>query len=418
MAGIFDIGGGKSAKFDNQGDRVQGIVESFKVSQQNKFDSVNWKPTNDPDFWPSGDPKMQVVIAVDTTQGGTVAGIRENSEDDGVRNVYATITSGEGTMFRAIQDAIKAAHGGVKADIEQGAFLDVWFSGYDPNSKNKQNPKKVYGAAYRRPATPFTQAGPADQGDQGNPWNPAPTAAAPAQQFQQAPAGNFQPQGHGPAAQFAPQGGYVQQGAPAGPPPQQFQQPQAAPQQQPQAWEQQYDSRHGGQPQAPQYDQGGAPQYGGGSMAMPTPPAHTGGPMQVPGQQGIDFGAQQQPQAAPGWAQQAPAGPGPFQQGGGIDFAAMAAQQAPQQFGQAPGQDDPARAQQVAQAQAHFPNAPQQQAPAPAPAQQVVNVDMQRVQALLAAQMDDATIMQATGITLEALNLAKNLGAVPAGMPQ
>lgn len=346
--GIFDqTGGGKSFSFNQPGDGLEGTVESFKVSQATKFDSVNWKPTNDPDFWPSGDPKMQVQINIQTTLNSGEEG------DAGVRSIYATITSAEGTMFRAIQDAIKAAHGGVKADIEEGAFIQVWYSHDDPNSKNQRNPKKCYGANYRRPAGTFGQ---------------------------EAPAVGQATQGQLNVQQPAPQGFQPQQSAPA---PQQV--PQAA--QQPQ-W---------GQPQqaAPGVD------FGQFEDAVPAA-SRTGQPAQfnpIAASQGQDpwTGGPAQPQQGM-MGQQGQAQPGFY---GGQP-----------QTQQAPAQQSPAPQQGFAQA------APQQQAPQPAAAPQVVDVDMQRVQALIGAQLDDATIIGATGITPEALNLARNLGQpAPGTMP-
>lgn len=146
--GIFDQAAGSPAfAFNTVGARVQGyVVGEPVVKPQMKFDGSG-KPTDIPDTWTSGDPKMKVIIQLQTQFRDP-----ESEDDDGVRGVYAVISNSEGSCFRAIKDAIKAAG---RKDIETGGFLDVWYAGDDPKSSNPRNPRKLYGAQYTPPATPL-----------------------------------------------------------------------------------------------------------------------------------------------------------------------------------------------------------------------------------------------------------------------
>jgi len=150
--GIFDQSAGSPAFAFNQiGARVQGyVVGEPVVKPQMKFDGSG-KPTDIPDTWTSGDPKMKVIIQVQTQFRDP-----EMEDDDGVRGIYAVISNSEGSCFRAIKDAIKAAG---RKDIEPGAFLDVWYAADDPKSSNPRNPRKLYGAQYTPPATPLAATG-------------------------------------------------------------------------------------------------------------------------------------------------------------------------------------------------------------------------------------------------------------------
>lgn len=372
MSGIFDQGGGTSFSFNNPGDVVQGVVQSVKVTQATKFDSVNWKPTNEPDVWPSGDPKMQVIVTLQTD-------LRTSEDDDGLRNVYATMTSAVGTLFRAIKDAIKAA--GAR-DIEEGAWLQCWLAGFDPNSKNQRNPKKLYGANYQRPA-------PGAFGDQ----------QAPQQQGLVGPGGGQVAQGGVQQSQLPIQ--QPQQGPPA-------QAAQPTVQQPPVQQGGQWTANTGTQP--PQGFQ--PPVQGFQPPQFQQPPVQQQPPAAQPPQgpppgQGIDFGqmmaqqAQQWEPPRPADMHQPPANPTPEQQ------QAMQAFYGNQQ--QAPAAQPPAQAAPAPQAaQPPAAASPAQQAPPPGATSQV---DMGRVQALIAAQLDDEMIMQAIpGLDPATLQLMRNAG--------
>lgn len=182
QVGFFDQGASKSAKFEQPGDTITGKVVDVKQNQQTVFGSDQL------DYWPSGDPKMQVIVTLATAD-------RADPDDDGNRNLYATITNSEGGKFRVIKDAIKKAG---SEDIETGSTVTLTYTGPDPQSKNPANPKKLYTATYQKPSTSFSgsQEAPANVNTQTG--EVAPQAAA--QPTQAAP----QPQAAQPTTQGAP----------------------------------------------------------------------------------------------------------------------------------------------------------------------------------------------------------------------
>ncbi|MFF7683126.1 hypothetical protein ACFZA2_10225 [Microbacterium sp. NPDC007973] len=163
----------KGVKFDAVGATVTGVVQSApRERQQTKFG------TQEPDFWPNGDPKMQILVDLKTDQ-------RVDASDDGERTLYVASKN----MKRAIGEAIRAAGA---SDIAPGGTLTVQYLGNDPASKNPANPAKMYAATYTAPTSAFAQ-------------QPAAAAAAPVAAPQQPV-----------AAQPAPaQQQYVQPVAPA-----------------------------------------------------------------------------------------------------------------------------------------------------------------------------------------------------------
>lgn len=177
----------KGVKFDTVGASVTGTVKSApRERQQTKYG------TQEPDFWPNGDPKMQILVDLQTEQ-------RVDASDDGERTLYVASKN----MKRAIGEAIRAANA---SDIAPGGVLTVTYVGNDPASKNPANPAKLYQAQYTAPSSAFVQqpaAAPAQQ---------APQPQAPVQQAfvpptQQAPAQQqFVPQQAAPQAQAPHQG--------------------------------------------------------------------------------------------------------------------------------------------------------------------------------------------------------------------
>lgn len=179
----------KGVKFDTIGANITGTVKSApRERQQTKYG------TQEPDFWPNGDPKMQILVDLQTDQ-------RIDASDDGERTLYVASKN----MKRAIGEAIRAANA---SDIAPGGVLTVTYVGNDPASKNPANPAKLYQAQYTAPSSAFVQqpaAAPVQQQQQ-------PVQQAPAQQqfvpqTQQAPAPQqFVPQQAAPQAQAPQQG--------------------------------------------------------------------------------------------------------------------------------------------------------------------------------------------------------------------
>lgn len=130
--------GSKGAKFENVGDSITGTIKAPPSErQQTKFGTQN------PDFWPDGSPKMQIIVPLMTEQRDPA-----DVHDDGERTLYVASKH----LKRAIGDAMRAA--GVP-DVAVGGTLTVQFVGYDPNSKNPAQPAKLYTANYTPPASGF-----------------------------------------------------------------------------------------------------------------------------------------------------------------------------------------------------------------------------------------------------------------------
>lgn len=133
--GFFDQSG-KAVKFQTIGDTVTGKVVSFREAQVQKYG------TNDLDFWPDGQPKMQVIIVLETDE-------EEDGDDDGMRSLYIASTR----QKRALLNALRL--GGSK-EPDEGGTLTMTYTGNDPKSKNPANPAKMYSAEWVKPtAKPF-----------------------------------------------------------------------------------------------------------------------------------------------------------------------------------------------------------------------------------------------------------------------
>lgn len=157
-----------SWKFTNPGDTHTGtITEVSDARQATEFGS------NEPAFWDREKtrPKMQVAVTLDTTERDP-----QDANDTGKRNLWVVEDGRSGSILSAIRQAVHQAGAGT---IDIGGQLTVAFSGFDPNSKNPANPRKVYSASYVPPAPAggmFTNQAPVQ------PAAPAPAApAAPAQ---------------------------------------------------------------------------------------------------------------------------------------------------------------------------------------------------------------------------------------------
>ncbi|MEV7875177.1 hypothetical protein [Microbacterium sp. NPDC089188] len=171
----------KGVKCDAVGATVTGVVQSApRERQQTKFG------TQEPDFWPNGDPKMQILVDLKTDQ-------RADASDDGERTLYVASKN----MKRAIGEAIRAAGA---SDIAPGGTLTVQYLGNDPASKNPANPAKMYAATYTAPTSAFAQqpvaAAPVPVAAPQQPVAAQPVAPQPQQQYVQpvAPAAVAQPQ--------------------------------------------------------------------------------------------------------------------------------------------------------------------------------------------------------------------------------
>lgn len=140
-ADAFLSGGGiPSAKFDSPGATVAGHVTepAPEVRQQTDFRS------GAPLTWDKGDPKLQLVVTLQTTQ-------QDNPDDDGRRRIYVRGSKKpeSQSMHAAIAAAVQTA--GAKG-LEVGGWLQVTYTGDGEANGNLNAPKK-YTAEYKKPDT-------------------------------------------------------------------------------------------------------------------------------------------------------------------------------------------------------------------------------------------------------------------------
>lgn len=154
-----------SWKFTNPGDTHTGtITEVSDARQATEYGS------NELAYWDKERtrPKMQVAVTLDTAERDP-----QDTNDTGKRTLWVVEDGRSGSILSAIRQAVHQAGAGT---IDIGGQLTVTFSGFDPNSKNPQNPRKIYSASYVPPAPAggmFTSQAPAQ------PAAPAPAAPAP-----------------------------------------------------------------------------------------------------------------------------------------------------------------------------------------------------------------------------------------------
>lgn len=176
-----------SWKFTNPGDTHTGtITEVSDARQATEYGS------NELAYWDKERtrPKMQVAVTLDTTERDP-----QDANDTGKRTLWVVEDGRSGSILSAIRQAVHQAGAGT---IDIGGQLTVAFSGFDPNSKNPANPRKIYSASYVPPAPAggmFTNQAPAQPVAQPAPAHPV-AAPAPA-----APAAPAQPVAPAPAAQ-------------------------------------------------------------------------------------------------------------------------------------------------------------------------------------------------------------------------
>lgn len=176
-----------SWKFTNPGDTHTGtITEVSDARQATEYGS------NELAYWDKERtrPKMQVAVTLDTTERDP-----QDANDTGKRTLWVVEDGRSGSILSAIRQAVHQAGAGT---IDIGGQLTVTFSGFDPNSKNPANPRKIYSASYVPPAPAggmFTNQAPAQPVAQpaAAPATPAPAPAPAAQPAPAAPASVAQP---------------------------------------------------------------------------------------------------------------------------------------------------------------------------------------------------------------------------------
>lgn len=135
--------------FKTPGDRIVGqIIGEPTVQQQKVFN------TNDPAFWPSGDPKIQMLLPVQTSfrNWEGVATPEVGRPDTGARTIYVKGKHFEAGLKRAILEA------GARF-LAVGGWVDITFTGEDMESKAGSKPK-LFAIRYM-PPPPGSQPPPA-----------------------------------------------------------------------------------------------------------------------------------------------------------------------------------------------------------------------------------------------------------------
>ena len=130
-----------SWKFVSPGDTHTGtITEVSDARQATEFGS------NELAYWDKERtrPKMQVAVTLDTSERDP-----QDANDTGKRTLWVVEDGRSGSILSAIRQAVHQVGAGT---IDIGGQLTVTFSGFDPNSKNPANPRKVYSASYVPPA--------------------------------------------------------------------------------------------------------------------------------------------------------------------------------------------------------------------------------------------------------------------------
>ncbi|MDM2104790.1 Uncharacterised protein [Mycobacteroides abscessus subsp. bolletii] len=131
--GFLSGGGAPSAKFKTHGDTVGGvIVEEPTQQQQRDLES------GDLETWPDGNPKMQLVVTVQTDLRDPAV-----EDDDGKRRIFV-----KGGLRKAVQEAVIAAG---SRGLDVGGELHVTYTG-DGERKGYLTAPKLYSARYVKPS--------------------------------------------------------------------------------------------------------------------------------------------------------------------------------------------------------------------------------------------------------------------------
>lgn len=126
--------GAKSASFLEIGATITG-----RISMEPKTAQQTDPKDNSPKTFPNGDPMMQVIVTLQTSQRDPAV-----EDDDGIRTVYV-----KSNMLKAIREAVKAA--GAKG-LEVGGTLTVTYVADGEKTNKAFNPPKFYTAVYKPPS--------------------------------------------------------------------------------------------------------------------------------------------------------------------------------------------------------------------------------------------------------------------------
>lgn len=239
------FGGGRSLSFADPVTSKNRWRGGTVIAPPEQRQRTNYQ-TKQPEFWPDGAPKMQVVVRLQTTERDPA-----DPNDNGIRTLFV-----KGNMQNAVGTALRAVNA---PGLRVGGELYVMWTGEQASSKGA--PQKLFTAQYRQPTAESLAAA-----QQAAAAPPAPLAPAYMPPVQQQAAPQFaqpdqQPQNWPPVAQ--------QQATPTAQPPANWSpQAPAAP-----VAPQQPVANPFGQPQAPQQVPGGWPP----AAPQPTQPQQLAG---------------------------------------------------------------------------------------------------------------------------------------------
>ena len=124
--------GGRTAAFKEHGDSVEGEIVRYDQFQRRDI------KTKEPLSWPDGNPKMNIVITVQTV-------IIEDDDDDGMRNIYINVPS---QPLAALRQALMKARA---KGIAEGGYLTATFVSTDKPSGPGMSGQKQFAFEYEAP---------------------------------------------------------------------------------------------------------------------------------------------------------------------------------------------------------------------------------------------------------------------------
>lgn len=119
----------ESAKFENVGDMLTGVVTHAKQGVQTEFG------TNKPLTWDDGSPRKQLIL--------TIQAEPQSEDDDGLRRLFV-----KAQMATALRDAVRNAG---ENGIAIGGKIAVRYDGDGEASRQGFNPPKLYRVSYQPP---------------------------------------------------------------------------------------------------------------------------------------------------------------------------------------------------------------------------------------------------------------------------
>lgn len=142
---LMFTGGAPSFKFDQPGATIKGTVITWEAKQRLEY------LTLEPLFYPDGKKKMQCIATLATDLRDP-----DKPDDDGHRRIFAPVNRKPGSMFSAIQSAVKAA-GATKVsdDTHDHApgFLAVQYTGQEAPERVGMSARNLFRAEYVPPTS-------------------------------------------------------------------------------------------------------------------------------------------------------------------------------------------------------------------------------------------------------------------------